>query len=71
MDAKIINGVLHTRQSYKQEYTEAKQMPGGYADAIKELAALTDEQRLEVFSYFCTSCGIIQNEKRCSCWNDS
>ena len=32
------------------------------------LAALTDEQRIDLFRDYCRSCG--SNDPRCQCWND-
>lgn len=37
------------------------------------LEELTDEERLEVFSYFCKECGRkqpITKDSSCQCWND-
>ena len=41
------------------------------AAAVEYLSRLSDEQRMETFDSFCTSCGCIQpDDKRCQCWND-
>jgi hypothetical protein len=32
------------------------------------LSKLTDDERVQVFGHFCTSCGCI--DPRCQCWND-
>lgn len=37
-------------------------------DAGSAVAALTDEQRVELFSRYCRSCG--SNDRGCQCWND-
>ena len=37
-------------------------------DIVKALMALTEDQRVEVFSNFCRNCGI--DDPRCQCWND-
>lgn len=38
------------------------------AKALDALMALSDEERLELFGWFCTSCGIANHD--CQCWND-
>jgi hypothetical protein len=38
--------------------------------AIAELVDLSEEQRLEVINYFCTSCGKEDPEGRCVCMRD-
>ena len=35
---------------------------------VAGLKALTDEQRMEIFGNFCTSCGC--DDPHCQCWND-
>ena len=35
---------------------------------VDELLAMSEDDRLEVFSHFCRHCG--RNDKRCQCWND-
>lgn len=40
----------------------------GPADVVGRLRQMTPDQRLEVFSEFCTHCG--GDEPRCSCSND-
>ena len=35
---------------------------------IEALKALSEDERLEVFSQFCHSCG--DNNPSCKCWND-
>jgi hypothetical protein len=36
--------------------------------AVDKLAQLTDEERLEVFTAFCTHCG--SDDPDCQCWDD-
>lgn len=39
------------------------------ADRVeKQLDAMTDEQRLEVFGRYCVHCG--RKDPRCQCWSD-
>ena len=35
---------------------------------VDDLLALSEDDRLEVFSNFCHHCG--RNDPRCQCWND-
>jgi len=35
---------------------------------VARLKMLTDEERKQIFSHFCTNCGSI--DPRCQCWND-
>lgn len=38
-------------------------------ESIKELLdALSDDERLELFGFYCKSCG--GTDPRCQCWND-
>jgi GH24 family phage-related lysozyme (muramidase) len=67
-EAKIIDGQYQVRQR-----------PNGYwtivynkvADIANMMETLTEEERLEVMSCFCSYCGITQTPGRsCQCWND-
>ena len=38
---------------------------------VENLKMLTDAERMEVFSHFCTHCGCInEGSRKCQCWND-
>lgn len=39
-----------------------------YAEAVVALLELTEEQRLQAFSLFCTGCGAA--DPSCRCWDD-
>jgi hypothetical protein len=62
---KLINGVLMTRFSPDGEW---QRKTTNAALAVNLLTMLSDEQREEVFGYFCTHCGSL--DVRCQCWND-
>ncbi len=51
----------------KLEYTLQQAMATANVTALLE--DLTPEQRLLVFSRFCTHCG--SNNPKCQCWNDA
>lgn len=38
------------------------------AGVVASVAAMTDEQRMELFANYCTHCGC--PDPRCQCWND-
>ena len=38
------------------------------SDAVETLRWLTKDERMAVFSFFCTHCG--SDDPRCQCWND-
>lgn len=66
-DAKIENGELWVRNTHKQPWWE---QPGGDMSSVAHhLSQLTDEERLTIFSLFCTHCGKITNDV-CHCMND-
>ena len=64
-EEKIINGVLHCRSTPDGEWRPAT---SAHAVAVNALMALTDEQRMEAFGFFCCHCGT--DDPRCQCWND-
>jgi hypothetical protein len=66
-EERIINGKLHWRGTPTGEWIESV---GAVADAANALAVLPDFSRLAVCSFFCGSCGCIQEKRRCQCWND-
>jgi hypothetical protein len=64
-EEKIINGALHCRSTPSGEWVLSKK---AYAAAANALMALTDEQRMIVFGFFCQHCG--SDDPHCQCWND-
>jgi len=62
---KVINGALHCCSTPNGEWRPAT---SAHAAVVNALMALTDEQRMDVFGFFCTHCG--GNDPRCQCWND-
>ena len=61
----VINGL---RDGANEIFKKAKPLVSEYDAAVNCLMALTDEQRMDVFSLFCKSCG--SNDQKCQCWND-
>ena len=61
---KFVNGVIINSISYI-EPPELKPTP---LELANELLKLSDEERMEVFGYFCTACG--SDNKYCQCRND-
>ena len=64
-EEKVINGVLHCRSTPNGEWMPAT---SAHATVVNALMALTYEQRMEAFGFFCTHCG--RDDPRCQCWND-
>lgn len=64
-EEKVINGILHFRGTPTGEFVVTE---GAVADVFNLLSALSDEQRLRVFRYFCVSCG--NKNPRCHCSNE-
>ena len=62
---EIINGVLMCKSTPNGEW---RPVVSKIASIVNELAKLTDEERREVLSCFCRSCG--STDSRCQCWND-
>ena len=61
---KFVDGIIVNTISYTEE-PEPKLTP---LELANELLKLTDKERLEVFSYFCTACG--SDNRSCQCQND-
>jgi hypothetical protein len=67
-EARIIDGQFQIRSDPRGEW---RIVDNPVADAANAMAALTDEERMEVMACFCRSCGCIQPDGRgCQCWND-
>lgn len=51
---------------------EDRRMNKKIEEIVELMKQLSDDERLEVMSHFCTDCGCIQPETgpRCCCWND-
>ncbi len=64
---KIVDGQLMVRNEPRGEW---KPIYNPVADAVNILSALTDDERLEVMRSFCHSCGCIEGDRPCQCWND-
>lgn len=64
-EEKLINGLMRCRSTPNGEWRLAARPQ---AAIINSLMALTDEQRIEVFRFFCTTCGC--DDPQCQCWND-
>lgn len=64
-EEQVVNGVLCCRSQPNGDWLPATTP---HAAEVNALLALTDEQRMEVFSHFCRSCGT--DDPRCQCWND-
>lgn len=64
-EEKIIDGVLCCRSEPNGMWMPATSQ---HAAAVNAMLNLNDEQRLDVFRYFCKSCG--KNDTQCKCWND-
>ena len=67
-EEQIIDGLLRCRSTPDGEWRIAA-MP--HATSVNALCQLNDDQRREVFGYFCSHCGCVQPTGRiCQCWND-
>lgn len=67
-EEKLVDGVLYCRSS---PYDEWEPKRGAYADAVRALCALKDDERVGLTRWFCGHCGILEDPKRpCQCWND-
>jgi hypothetical protein len=64
-EEKIINGILHYRGTPSGEFIVKD---GAVSRVVNLLSALSEEQRMKVFGYFCKFCGC--DNPRCQCWND-
>lgn len=64
-EEKIMYGALHYRTSPDGKW---KLKTGIKAQAVNTLMSLSQNERLEVFGYFCTKCG--SDNPVCQCWND-
>lgn len=47
---------------------EIESEPKPIRDIIENLDKLTDDERLEIFNYYCKVCGNL--DPSCACWND-
>lgn len=64
-EEKLIDGRLMCRTKPGGEW---RPVISDVATAVNLLAHLTDDERVSVFSNFCTYCGTTQLP--CCCWND-
>ncbi len=64
-EEKIIGGVLHERSGENGEF---KISVGIKAGVINSLFRLSEEERKDIFGYFCQYCG--SSDLPCYCWND-
>ena len=64
-EEKVIDGTLHCRSTPGGEWRPAT---SAHAATVNALLAMTDDQRMEVFGFFCRYCGT--DDPRCQCWND-
>lgn len=67
-EERVIDGRLMCRSDPKGEWRPVRSSP--HVAAVEALIALTDEQRMDALSLFCTHCGKVQPTFRCQCWND-
>lgn len=67
-EEKIIDGKLHCRITPDGEW---RRIHGEKANAVSNLLLLSDQQRLDVFRFFCCHCGRLETGPRpCQCNND-
>lgn len=64
-EEKIFKDVLFYRDTPDGNWRKDLTAKG---EAIKNLMSLSDEERLEVFNYFCTYCG--DQDPHCQCMNE-
>lgn len=66
--SRIIDGQFQIRSEPRGEW---RIVYNPVADVANAMAALSDDERMEVMACFCRSCGCIQPDGRgCQCWND-
>lgn len=64
-EEKFIDGKLMYRNTPEGDWHIKH---NAYAKVANRVYSLSDEERMEVFSLFCTHCG--SDNPRCHCWND-
>ena len=64
-EEKFIDGKLMFRTTPKGEW---EHKTTSVALVANQLILMTDDERVELFSLFCTHCG--SDDPRCQCWND-
>jgi len=68
-EEKLIDGVLYCRTDPKGGW---RQLRNRRSYIVCSLSAMSPEQRLEVFQYFCMYCGeILSKNERCDCMRDT